>query len=111
MLVGVLSYSGMFRCWFSESMDQAHLVVGLSEVLARLGGTARRWRVDRMATVVVPGTGRVQASFAPVAKHYGVAVDVCPPRRARRKGVVEKAIDYLTQSWWRTARVGTIQEA
>ena len=23
-----------------------------------------------------------------------------PPRRPRRKGAVEKAIDYLTQSWW-----------
>ena len=96
VLVGVLSHSGRLRCWFSESADQAHLVVGLGEVLGRLAETARRWRVDRMATVVVPGTGRVQASFAPVAKHYGVAVDVCPPRRPRRKGVVERAIDYLS---------------
>ncbi len=111
VLVGVLSHSGRLRCWFSESMDQAHLVVAIGEVLGRLGGTARRWRVDRMATVVVPGTDRLQASFAPVAKHYGVAVDVCAPRRPRRKGVVEKAIDYLTQSWWRTARVGSPAQA
>ena len=111
VLVGALSYSGKFRCWFSESMDQAHLVVGMHQVLVRLGGTARRWRVDRMATVIVPGSDRVQASFAPVAKHYGVGVDPCPPRRGNRKGVVEKMIDYLTQSWWRTARIGTIHEA
>ena len=78
MLVGVLSYSGRLRCWFSESMDQAHLIVGVGEVLERRGGTARRWRTDRMATVVAPGTDRLQASFAPVAKHYGVAEDVCP---------------------------------
>ena len=31
-----------------------------------------------MATVVAPGTDWVQAS---VAKYYGAAVDVCPPRR------------------------------
>ena len=111
VLVGVLSHSGRLRCWFSESMDQAHLVAGIHRVLERLGGTARRWRTDRMATVVAPGTDRVRASFAAVAKHYGAAVDVCPPRRPRRKGAVEKAIDYLTQSWWRTAAVASPEAA
>ncbi len=66
VLVGVLSHSGRFRAWFSELMDQPHLVVGVQEVLQRLGGTARRWRVDRMATVIVPGTDQIQPSFAPV---------------------------------------------
>lgn len=113
VLVGALSHSSKFRCWFSDSDDQAHLVVGIHEVLARLGGTAKRWRVDRMATVINPQSGKIQRSFAPVAKHYGVGVgvDPCPPRHGNRKGVVEKAIDYLTQSWWRTARVTTALEA
>jgi transposase len=111
VLVGALAHSSRFRAWFSESMDQAHLVAGIDEVLRRLGGTARRWRVDRMATVIVPGTDQVQASFAPVAKHYGVGVDPCPARHGNRKGVVEKAIHYLTQRWWRTARVASPAEA
>ncbi|MCY4517919.1 MAG: hypothetical protein OXB99_11845 [Acidimicrobiaceae bacterium] len=111
VLVGVLSCSGKFRGWFSGSDGGAHLVVGIDEVLRRLGGTARRWRVDRMATVINPGTGKIQRSFAPVAKHYGVGVDPCPPRHPNRKGVVEKAIHYLTQRWWRTARVGSPAEA
>lgn len=111
VLVGALSHSGRFRVWFSDSADQAHLVVGIDEILRRLGGTPRRWRVDRMATVINPGTGRLQRSFAPVAKHYGVGVDPCPPRHGNRKGVVEKAIHYLTQRWWRTARVGSVTEA
>ena len=111
VLVGALACSGRFRAWFSEADDQAHLVVGLDEVLRRLGGTAKRWRVDRMATVISPSTGRLQRSFAPVAKHYGVGVDACPPRHGNRKGVVEKAIHYLTQRWWRTARVGSPAEA
>jgi transposase len=111
VLVGALSHSSKFRGRFCESMDQPHLVVGMHGVLERLGGTGRRWRVDRMATVIVPGTDRVQASFVPVAKHYGVGIDPCPPRHGNRKGVVEKAIDYLTQSWWRTARVGSPAEA
>ena len=46
-----------------------------------------------------------------VAKHYGVGVDPCPPRRPNRKGVVEKAIHCIAQRWWRTAAVGTLSEA
>jgi transposase len=111
VLVGALAHSSRFRVWFSDSDDQAHLVVGIDEVLRRLGGTAKRWRVDRMATVINPTTGRLQRSFAPVAKHYGVGVDACPPRHGNRKGVVEKAIDFLTRRWWRTARVGSLAEA
>lgn len=111
VLVGALSHSGKFRAWCSDSDDQAHLIVGIHEVLGRLGGTAKRWRVDRMATVIVPGTDRIQASFAPVAKHYGVGVDPCPPRHGNRKGVVEKAIGFTTQRWWRTARVSSLIEA
>ncbi len=76
-----------------------------------MGGTAKRWRVDRMATVIKPGTSQVQRSFVPVAKHYGVGVDPCPPRHGNRKGVVEKNIHYLTQRWWRSARVVSPAEA
>ena len=111
VLVGALSHSSRARAWFSDSDDQAHLVVGIDEILRRLGGTARRWRFDRMATVINPSTGQVQGSFAPVAKHYGVGVDACPPRHGNRKGVVEKNIDFLTRRWWRSARVASPAEA
>ena len=111
ILVGALSHSGRFRAWCSDSDDQAHLIVGIDEICRRLGGTARRWRVDRMATVIAPGTDRVQRSFAPVAKHYGVGIDPCPPRRGNRKGVVEATIKFITQRWWRTARVESLEAA
>jgi len=111
VLVGVLSHSAKFRAWITDSDDQPHLVEGVDAVLRRLGGTARRWRVDRMATVINPTTGKIQTSFVPVAKHYGVGVDPCPPRHPNRKGVVEAAIHYLTQRWWRTAAVNTLAEA
>ena len=52
VLVAALSHSSKCRAWFSESDDQAHLVAGIDELLRRFGGTARRWRVDRMATVI-----------------------------------------------------------
>ena len=47
-------------------------------VCARLGGVTRRWRFDRMSTVCHPESGDVTASFAEVAKYYGVIVDVLP---------------------------------
>ena len=68
--------------------DQPHLVEGIDQVLRRFGGTARVWRVDRMATVINPTTGKLQTSFAPVAKHYGVDGGAVPteagePQRCR----------------------------
>ena len=74
-------------------------------------GTAKSWRTDRMATVVYPGSDRLRREAAAAAKHYGVTVAVCPANRPQRKGVVEKAIDYVTQSWWRAAPVSTLAEA
>ena len=102
LLVGALSHSGRWRGVLAPSMDQPHLIDALDRVTRALGGVTRDWRFDRMATVVNPETGRVQASFAGVAKHYGVRVVVCPPRRGNRKGVVEKANHVAAQRFWRT---------
>jgi transposase len=102
LLVGALACSGKWRGVLVEAEDQAHLVDGLDRVVRRLGGLTRRWRFDRMATVCQPATGRLQASFAGVAKHYGVEVDICPARHGNRKGVVEKANHAAAQRWWRT---------
>ncbi len=111
LLVGVLSFSSKFRGSFAEATDQPHTFDAIERTCQQLGGVTRRWRFDRMGTVVAIGTGDVLPSFAAFAKHHGVAVDVCPPRRAKRKGVVEKAIHFLTQRWWRTADVATMEEA
>lgn len=110
-LVGALSYSGQVRAIATESMDFPHLAAAIDELFRRFGGTPRSWRTDRMATVVSPGTKRLQPQFASLARHYGVEVAVCPPRRPQRKGVVERAISYLTSSWWRSAAVSGLAEA
>jgi hypothetical protein len=86
----------------AESEDFPHLVEALDGVLRRLGGVSHTWRFDRMSTVFNTATGHVTAGFAAVAKHYGAAVAVCPPRRGNRKGVVEKANHAAAQRWWRT---------
>src|SRR5680860_854992 len=62
LLVGTLSHSAKCRAVFCESEDQAHLIEAIDGVLRRLGGTARRWRTDRMATVCDPGSGRLHPS-------------------------------------------------
>jgi transposase len=111
VLVGALSHSGRFRGVFCEQMTFGHLAEAMHRVLVALGGTPRVWRTDRMATIVIPGTDRLTVDAAQAAKHYGVEIAVCPPRRAQRKGVVEAAIKYTTRSWWRTAAVATPAEA
>jgi len=111
VLLGTLPHSSRVRGVISGSMDQAHLVEALDGVPRRLGGTARAWRTDRLATVIVPGSADIQPSFAPVAKHYGVVVRPCPPRRGNRKGAVEASVRYLCGRWWRTMSARTMAEA
>jgi transposase len=102
LLVGALAHSGKWRGVLAESTDGAHLVDGLHRVADALGGLSRVWRFDRMSTVANPHSGLVTATFAAVAKHYGVTVALCPARRGNRKGVVEKANHSAAQRWWRT---------
>jgi transposase len=111
VLLGTLSHSGRTRSVLTESMDQAHLIEAMDGVLRRLGGTTHEWRTDRLATVIVPGTAEVQASFAPVAKHYGAIVVPCPPRRGNRKGAVECGVKFMCGRWWRTMTATTQEEA
>ena len=92
-----------WRGRLAESKDQPHMIDALDRGRrARSAGLTRVWRFDRMATVCHPATGRLTASFAGVAKHYGVSVAICPPRHGNRKGVVEKANHTAAQRWWRT---------
>ena len=111
VLLGTLPHSGRVRGVLSESLDQAHLVLAMDEVMRRLGGTPRIWRTDRLATVIKPGSRDVQASFAPIAKHYGAVVEPCPPRRGNRKGSVESSVRFVSGRWWRTMSDKTPEDA
>ena len=102
LFVGTLACSGKWRGVLAAEMTQPQVVAGLDRVCRGLGGVSRVWRFDRMATVCHPESGRVTASFAGVAKHYGVSVAICPPRRGNRKGGVEKSNHTAAQRWWRT---------
>jgi transposase len=111
VLLGTLPHSGRIRGVIAEHMDQAHLIDAMDKVLRRLGGTARIWRTDRLATVITPGTRDVQPTFAPVAKHYGAIVEPCPPRRGNRKGSVESSVKFVSGRWWRTMTAETPEAA
>src|SRR5450631_737019 len=111
VLVGALSHSGQFRAVFCEQMTIGYLAGAVHDILLGLGGTSLVWRVDRMATAVIPGTDRLNPQFAQMAKHYGVDVAVCPAHRPQRKGVVEAAIKFIGGRWWRTARASSMLEA
>ena len=111
VLLGTLPHSSKVRGVLAEKMDQPHLIEAIDKVLRCLGGTARVWRTDRLATVIVPGTRDVQPSFAPVAKHYGAVVEPCPPRRGNRKGAVESSVRFVSGRWWRTMGAKTPEEA
>lgn len=111
LLVGSLSFSSKSRAVFADTEEQPQTIDGLARVSERLEGVSRVWRFDRMSTVVHVGSDRILASFAAVAKHYGVEVAICPPYRGNRKGVVESSIDLISQRWWRTADVDTVEEA
>ena len=111
VLLGTLPHSSRTRGVLAESLDQPHLIEAMDAVMRRLGGTARIWRTDRLATVIVPGSRDVQPSFAPVAKHYGAIVEPCPPRRGNRKGAVESAVRFTCGRWWRTMTATTPEEA
>jgi hypothetical protein len=110
-LLGTLPHSSRVRGVLAESLDQPHLIEAMHAVMVRLGGTARVWRTDRLSTVIVPGTGDVQPSFVPVARHYGVTVAPCPPRRGNRKGSVESSVKYVCGRWWRTMTAVTPADA
>ena len=102
LLVGSLAHSGKWRGYLAPAMTRPQVIAGIDRITRRLGGVTKSWRFDRMATVCHPSTGALTAEFAGVAKYYGVSVDVCPPRRGNRKGVVEKSNHTAAQRWWRT---------
>jgi len=114
VLLGSLPHSGRVRGVLAESTDQPHLVEAIDGVLRRFGGTARVWRTDRLATVVVPGTGDVQPSFVPVAKHYGVPVGNVNPEWPHCDGLIwphrgRVVVDPGHPGWPGGARVGAGQ--
>ncbi|MCM2579663.1 transcriptional regulator [Streptomyces meridianus] len=89
LLVGALAHSGRWRAVLADSEDFPHFVQALDVVVRKLGGTARRWRFDRMATVCYPSSGQ-------------------SPRRSRRLrsttgpgSISVRRVAAIARAWWR----------
>lgn len=70
--------------------------------------SATRWRLDRVATVLVPGTDRLQVWFVGVAKPLRCRDRSVFSPAAEPQRVVESAIHYIAQRWWHTTVVRTV---
>ena len=111
VLVGTLAFSSQARCVILEAETRGHLIYGLDAIVRQFGGTANKWRFDNAAALKGTYGKGIATEIRQMAKHYGVEVVLCEAYSPQRKGVVEKFNDYLTQRWWRTARLGDALDA
>ena len=111
VLLGTLPHSGKVRGVLAEKMDQAHLSRPWTRCCGAWAGRPGCGGPTAWPRSSCPGTRDVQASFAPVAKHYGAVVEPCPPRRGNRKGAVESSVRFVSGRWWRTMSDQTPEDA
>jgi transposase len=88
----VLCWCRRKRWWFAPSIDQPHTLEGLAGWFDDLDGVPAVGRTDRMGQL---GQSRGRSfRWHPVvlefARHYGVALKVCPAGDAARKGKIER---------------------
>jgi transposase len=88
----VLCWSRRKRWWFAPLLDRPHTLEGLAGWFDDLGGVPAVGRTDRMGQL---GTSRGRTfRWSPpaleFARHYGVALKVCLPGDAARKGKIER---------------------
>lgn len=94
----VLSYSRTLFVRFYRSMAVADLIDGHRQAFAYFGGWPRVILYDNMKQVRV-GPGRLNEQFLDFARHYGFTPKTHRPYRPRTKGKVERAVDYLRDSF------------
>ena len=111
VLVGTLAFSSKARCAILEAETRGHLIYGIDAILRQFQGTANRWRFGNAAALKGPYGKGIAEEIRQMAKYYGVEVVLSRPYSPQRKGVVEKFNDYLTQRWWKTARLADVISA
>lgn len=94
----VLGYSRMLFVRFLSSMALPSLLEGHRQAFAYLGGWPRVLLYDNMKTVRI-GPGRWNEAFLDFVQHYGFSPRTHRPYRPRTKGKVERAVDYLRDSF------------
>lgn len=94
----VLGYSRMLFVRFTTSMKMAQLLACHQQAFSAFGGWPHTILYDNMKQVRV-GPGQFNEQFLDFANHYGFVPKTCRPYRARTKGKVERAIDYVKDNF------------
>jgi transposase len=104
--VGVLGYSRWLYLEYVESMRAEVLVDCHRRMLGDFGGVPREILYDNMKTVVTHrdaygrGRHRFHDAIWSLAAECGYRPKLCRPARPQTKGKVERAIDYIANSFF-----------
>lgn len=98
VFVMLLSYSREAYVEFTTSMRREWLLRCHVNAFGYFGGMPETVLYDNMSQVV-DGGGRWNAQFMDFADHYGFVPRRCRPYRARTKGKVERAIQYVKRNF------------
>lgn len=101
IFVMTLGYS---RRGYAEGFQNerlASLLAAHEHAFAYFGGRCETLLYDRMRTVVHPEAGgsRLNTTFAAFAQHWGFAIRLCRPYRAKTKGKVESGVKYVKRNF------------
>lgn len=104
--VGVLGFSRWLYFEYTESMRSEVLVACHRRMFAAFGGVPREVLYDNMKTVVTQrnaygrGQHRFHDGLRSLAAEYGYRPRLCQPYRPQTKGKVERAVDYIANSFF-----------
>jgi transposase len=98
VFVMILGYSRDIHIEFTTSMKREWLLRCHVNAFDHFGGMTKSILYDNMSQIVDPG-GKYNREFMDFADHYGFIPKRCRPYRARTKGKVERAIQYVKKNF------------
>lgn len=94
----VLGFSRKLFLTFTSTMKLPRLIACHQEAFRYYQGVPAEVLYDNMKQVRI-APGKLQPEFADFARHYGFSVRTHKPYRPRTKGKVERAVDYVRESF------------
>jgi len=108
--VMVLGYSRAMYVVFTFSMKLSQLLECHMNAFEYLGGVPDEILYDNMKQVRID-SGKLNPAMQDFASYYGFAIKTCRPYRARTKGKVERAIQFLKTSFFPCPDFENIEDA
>lgn len=101
VFVMTLGYSRRGYAEGFENERLASLLAAHEHAFAHFGGRCETLLYDRMRTVVhhEAGRSRLNPTFQAFAQHWGFAIRLCQPYRAKTKGKVESGVKYVKRNF------------